>query len=63
MCVCVCVCVCTVLQEMFSYAGPKFLYPGHPNYAEVTANPANSSKEMTLMLNQQWTVFKVPLSY
>ena len=44
-------------EELFAYAGPKFFYPGHPNY-EDPSNPVNA-KDISLTLNQQWTVFKV----
>jgi len=46
-------------EELFAYAGPKFFYPGHPNYADA-GNP-NLSKEITQTLNQQWSVFKVDM--
>jgi len=46
-------------EELFSYAGPKFFYPGHPNYADA-ANAVNA-KEISQTLNQQWSVFKVDM--
>jgi translation initiation factor 3 subunit L len=46
-------------DELFSYAAPKFFYPGHPNYAEA-ANPGNS-KDISQTLSQQWAVFKVDM--
>jgi len=45
-----------MFEELFSYAGPKFFYPGHPNYADAS-NPVNA-RDISLTLNQQWTVFK-----
>ena len=46
-------------DELFAFAGPKFFYPGHPNYDEA-ANPQHG-KEISQQLNQQWAVFKVDL--
>jgi translation initiation factor 3 subunit L len=46
-------------EELFSYAGPKIFYPGHPNYQDA-ANPVNA-KEISQTLNQQWSVFKVDM--
>ena len=46
-------------EELFAYAGPKFFYPGHPNYAD--AGNQNISKEISQTLNQQWAVLKVDM--